>query len=91
MLKQLKIGVNLLNADAENTPPAMALSSHGVVGTLVGFGTFYSEGGLRPEDIINAVVDSTIDVADRLGSGGGLLRQDRAGSAGAAPAARRFA
>ena len=62
-LKQLKIGVNLLNADAENTPPAMALSSHGVVGTLVGFGTFYSEGGLRPEDIINAVVDSTIDVA----------------------------
>lgn len=62
-LKKLRIGVNLLNADAENTPPAMALSSHGVVGTLVGFGTFYSEGGLRPEDIIKAVVDSTIDVA----------------------------
>ena len=62
-LKKLRIGVNLLNADAENTPPAMALSSHGVVGTLVGFGTFYSEGGLRPEDIIKAVVDSTIDLA----------------------------
>jgi mxaJ protein len=41
----------------------MALSAHGVVGTLVGFGTFYSEGGLRPEDIINAVIDKTIDVA----------------------------
>ena len=43
--KKLKIGVNLLNADAENTPPAMALGAHGVVGNLVGFTTFYSEGG----------------------------------------------
>jgi len=62
-LKHLRIGVHLLNADAENTPPAMALSAHGIVGTLVGFGTFYSEGGLRPEDIINAVADKKIDVA----------------------------
>ena len=61
--KKLKIGVNLLNADAENTPPAMALSAHGVVGNLVGFPTFFSEGGDRPEDIINAVVKKTIDAA----------------------------
>ena len=62
-LKKLKIGVHLLNSDAENTPPAMALSSHGVVGTLVGFTTFYSENGDRPEDIIQAVVNKQIDVA----------------------------
>jgi mxaJ protein len=62
-LKKLRIGVNLLNSDAENTPPAMALSYHGVVGTLVGFATFYSDSGDRPEDIINAVVNRKIDLA----------------------------
>ncbi len=61
-LKTLRIGINLLNSDSENTPPAMALSSHGVVGNLVGFPTFYSDLA-RPEDIINAVVDKKIDVA----------------------------
>jgi quinoprotein dehydrogenase-associated probable ABC transporter substrate-binding protein len=60
--KKLKIGVNLLNSDAENTPPAMALSRHGVVGNLVGFSTFYSELD-RPEDIIKAVVDKKVDAA----------------------------
>lgn len=63
LLKKLRIGVNLLDADAENTPPAMALSAHGVVGTLVGFQAFYSENGLRPEDIINAVINKQIDLA----------------------------
>ncbi len=61
-LKKLKIGVNLLNSDAENTPPAMALSQYGVVGNLIGFTTFYSESA-RPEDIINAVVAKEVDVA----------------------------
>jgi ABC-type amino acid transport substrate-binding protein len=60
--KKLKIGVNLLNSDAENTPPAMALSRHGVVGNLVGFSTFYSELD-RPDDIIKAVVDKKVDAA----------------------------
>ncbi len=61
--KRLKIGVNLLNSDAENTPPAMALSAHGVVGNLVGFTTFFSEERDRPEDIINAVANKTVDAA----------------------------
>ncbi len=60
--KKLKIGVNLLNSDAENTPPAMALSRHGVVGNLVGFTTFYSELD-RPEDIVKAVVDKKVDAS----------------------------
>jgi len=62
-LKTLRIGVNLLLANAENTPPAMALSAHGVVGNLVGFETFYSDSVLRPDDIINAVVDKNVDLA----------------------------
>ena len=61
-LKKLKIGVNLLNSDAENTPPAMALSRYGVVGNLVGFSTFYTETE-RPEDIVKAVAKKDIDVA----------------------------
>jgi quinoprotein dehydrogenase-associated probable ABC transporter substrate-binding protein len=61
-LKKLKIGVNLLNSDAENTPPAMALSRYGVVGNLVGFSTFYTDTE-RPEDIVTAVATQDIDVA----------------------------
>jgi mxaJ protein len=61
-LKKLKIGVNLLNSDAENTPPAMALSRYGVVGNLVGYSTFYTETE-RPEDIINDVAKKNTDVA----------------------------
>lgn len=61
-LKNLTIGVNLLNSDAENTPPAMALSRYGVVGNLEGFSTFYTEDE-RPEDIIEAVADKEIDLA----------------------------
>ena len=61
-LKKLKIGVNLLNSDAENTPPAMALSQYGVVGNLVGFTTFYGDSA-RPEDIVQAVAKKDIEVA----------------------------
>jgi mxaJ protein len=60
-LKRLKIGVNILNSDAENTPPAMALSKYGVVGNLVGFPTFYTD-TVRPEDIVVAVAKKDIDV-----------------------------
>lgn len=62
-LKTLRIGVHLFAADGENTPPAMALSKHGVVGNLVGFSTTYVGGMNRPEDIIKAVVSDSIDVA----------------------------
>jgi mxaJ protein len=61
-LKKLRIGVNLLNSDAENTPPAMALSRHGVVGNLTGFTTFYGDSA-RPEDIVNAVARKEVDVS----------------------------
>lgn len=72
--KKLRIGVNLLNSDAENTPPAMALSRHGVVGNLVGFTTFYSTLD-RPEDIVNAVVDKKVDVSIVWGPLAGYFAQ----------------
>lgn len=61
-LKKLRIGVHLLNSDAENTPPAMALSRYGVVGNLTGFSTFYTKEE-RPEDIVTAVANKDVDVA----------------------------
>ena len=53
--------MHILNSDAENTPPAMAMSTYGVVGNLVGFPTNYSD-MYRPDDIFKALGDS-IDVA----------------------------
>jgi mxaJ protein len=50
-----------MNSDAENTPPAMALSRYGVVGNLTGFPTFYTD-TVRPEDIVTAVAKKDIDV-----------------------------
>jgi len=41
----------------------MALSRHGVVGNLVGFSTTYVGGQARPEDIVKAVADKSIDLA----------------------------
>jgi mxaJ protein len=61
-LKTLRIGVNLLNSDAENPPPVMALSRYGVVGNLTGYTTFFSD-QVRPEDIINGVVNKDVDIA----------------------------
>lgn len=62
-LKTMKIGVHLFATDQENTPPAMALSAHGVVGNLVGFGTAYYGVQDRPAQIIEAVRDGKVDIA----------------------------
>jgi quinoprotein dehydrogenase-associated probable ABC transporter substrate-binding protein len=61
-LKKLKIGVNIYTSDAENSPPAMALSQYGVVGNLTGYSTFFDENN-RPEDIVNAVEKKEVDLA----------------------------
>lgn len=61
-LKTLKIGVNIYTSDAENSPPAMALSHYGVVGNLTGFSTFFDDQN-RPEAIVNAVSSKVVDVA----------------------------
>lgn len=62
-LKTARIGVHLFASDGENSPPAMALSAHGVVGNLVGFSTVYVGGQDHPHDILRAVVDQKVDLA----------------------------
>ena len=57
-LKKLKIGVNIYTSDAENSPPAMALSHYGVVGNLTGYSTFFDDQN-RPDDIVKAVAKRT--------------------------------
>ncbi len=61
-LKQLKIGVNVYTSDAENSPPAMALSRYGVVGNLTGYSTFFDDHN-RPDAIIKAVANKAVDLA----------------------------
>ena len=86
-LKKLKIGVNILNSDAENTPPAMALSRYGVVGNLTGYPTFYTD-SIRPEDIVTAVAKKDIDVAIVWGPIAGYFAKQVAGSVDAAAPGR---
>jgi len=62
VLRHLKIGVNLVGDDYQNPPPAQALAARGVVGNLVGFGTFYSA-EQRPQAIIDAVARGDVDIA----------------------------
>lgn len=62
VLRRLKIGVNLIGDDYQNPPPAQALAARGVVGNLVGFGTFYNA-EQRPEAIIDAVARGDVDIA----------------------------
>ena len=60
-LKKARIGVTLLPSD-EQLPPTMALSHHGVVGNLRGYFGWYNDDD-RPEDIVNAVANDSVDVA----------------------------
>ena len=85
-LKKLKIGVNILNSDAENTPPAMALSRYGVVGNLIGYPTFYTD-TIRPEDIVTAVAKKDIDVGIVWGPLAGYFAKRSDSSAAARPGA----
>jgi mxaJ protein len=60
-LKKARIGVTLLPSD-EQLPPTMALSHYGVVGNLRGYHGWYNESD-RPEDVVNAVANDSVDVA----------------------------
>jgi mxaJ protein len=60
-LKKARIGVTLLPSD-EQLPPTMALSHYGVVGNLHGYLGWYNDED-RPEDIVKAVANDSVDVA----------------------------
>ena len=62
-LKKLRVGVNLLDGDYTNTPPAHALSAHGITGIgVVGFPGFYDDEH-QPGEIIDSLAKGKIDVA----------------------------
>lgn len=63
-LKRLKIGVQLVGDDYNNTPPVHALSRRGIVGNLEGYSVYgdYSQAN-PPARIIDAVVSGAVDIA----------------------------
>ncbi|HEY7612745.1 MAG TPA: quinoprotein dehydrogenase-associated putative ABC transporter substrate-binding protein [Gemmatimonadales bacterium] len=69
-LKKARVGVTLLPSD-EQGPPTVALSHYGVVG-LHGYSGWYND-EQRPEDIVNAVANDSIDVAIVWGPLGGYF------------------
>jgi mxaJ protein len=79
-LKQLKIGVQLIGDDYQNTPPVHALSRRGITGNLVGYSVYgdYSQPN-PPARIIDAVVSRAVDIAIVWGPLAGYFAQ-RAGA-----------
>lgn len=60
-LKKARVGVTLLPSD-EQLPPTVAMSHYGVVGNLRGYHGWYNDDD-RPEDIVNAVANDSVDIA----------------------------
>jgi quinoprotein dehydrogenase-associated probable ABC transporter substrate-binding protein len=76
LLKQLKIGVQLVGDDGSNTPPAHALAKRHLVGNVVGF-TLYGDyaSANPPARILDAVARRDVDVAVIWGPLAGYFAQ----------------
>jgi mxaJ protein len=79
-LRKLKIGVQLIGDDYNNTPPVHALSRRGITGNLVGYSVYgdYSQAN-PPARIVDAVVSKAVDIAIVWGPLAGYFAQ-RAGT-----------
>jgi mxaJ protein len=79
VLRQVKVGIQLVGDDGANTPPAHALANRGVITNVVGF-TLY--GDYRQENpparIIRAVVEREVEVAIVWGPLAGFFAQKEA-------------
>jgi mxaJ protein len=63
-LRNLAIGVQMIGNDSNNTPPAHAIASRGIVDNVRGFMLYENRGGPNPSSpIIDAVASGDIDVA----------------------------
>ena len=63
-LRKLKIGVQLIGADGQNTPPAHALTARGIVANIRGFTVYGDYTSPAPQSpIVDAVAHGDIDVA----------------------------
>jgi mxaJ protein len=64
LLQKLKIGVQLIGDDYQNTPPVAALGARGIVDQVVGFPLVGDYGKRAPEaGVIEAVARDSVDVA----------------------------
>lgn len=63
-LKTLRVGVQILGADATNAPPAIALTNRRIVNNIRGYAVYgdYTKDS-PPKAIIDAVADKDVDVA----------------------------
>jgi mxaJ protein len=64
VLRQLKIGVQMIGNDGRNTPPAHALAARGIIDNVVGYTVYgdYTQAN-PPARIIDAVANGDVDVA----------------------------
>jgi mxaJ protein len=64
VLKKLRIGVQMIGDDGNNSPPAHALANRGIIGNVVGYMVYgdYSQPN-PPARIVEAVAAGEIDVA----------------------------
>ncbi|WP_134496630.1 substrate-binding domain-containing protein [Microvirga pakistanensis] len=86
LLRERKIGVQLVGDDGWNTPPAHALAKRGIVGNVRGYSLYgdYREPN-PPARIIEAVADGSIDVAIAWGPLGGYFATRQAAPLKVAP------
>jgi mxaJ protein len=74
VLRRVKIGVQLIGDDYQNTPPAQALAARGIIDNVRGFPIFANYALPNPEArIIDAVATRQIDVAIVWGPLGGYF------------------
>jgi mxaJ protein len=63
-LRSLRIGVQLIGADAESTPPVHALSRRGIIRNVVGYLVYGDQSRANPlSNIVDAVAGGEVDVA----------------------------
>ncbi|HEX8078524.1 MAG TPA: substrate-binding domain-containing protein [Chthoniobacterales bacterium] len=74
VLRNLRIGIQMIGNDGRNTPPAHALASRGVIDNVVGYTVYgdYAEEN-PPARIVDAVVKGDVDVAIVWGPLGGFF------------------
>jgi quinoprotein dehydrogenase-associated probable ABC transporter substrate-binding protein len=64
LLRQVRVGVQLIGDDFANTPPAHALANRGIVQNVVGFPVYGDYGKPNPPaTIVDAVARGSVDVA----------------------------
>jgi len=77
-LRQVRIGVQMIGDDGNNSPPAHALSRRGIVSNVAGYSVFGDYARPNPlARIVDAVADHAVDVAIVWGPAAGYFARHR--------------